>query len=134
MDWNPLLAAARRARTHAYAPYSGYRVAAALLTGDGTVVTGVNVENGLLTLGVCAERQAVGSAIAAGHREFVALVVVTESSPPARPCGLCRQTLVEFVDDLPILCANEQGEQEETRLTELLPAAFRLADARPTPE
>ncbi|MEM7052267.1 MAG: cytidine deaminase [Acidobacteriota bacterium] len=130
MDWTALRDAASEAREMAYAPYSGYRVGAALLTRSGEIFRGVNVENGLLTLGVCAERHAVGSAVSAGHRDFVALAVVTESSPPARPCGLCRQTLVEFVEDLPILCVGKDGEAVEERLAKLLPQAFRLDQAR----
>lgn len=124
MDWQPLIDAAVEARERAYAPYSGYRVGAALRVGDGRVFAGANVENGLPALGVCAERAAVAAAASAGARNFVALAVVTGSSPPAAPCGLCRQTLVEFVSDLPILLANEQGERQEIRLTDLLPRPF----------
>lgn len=130
MDWEPLLAAARAARERAYAPYSEYLVGAAVLTEDGTIVAGANVENGLPTLAACAERVAIATAVAAGHRRFRAVAVVTESSPPARPCGLCRQTMAEFARDLPVLCANLDGDRVETSLAALLPDAFRLADAR----
>ena len=92
---------------------------------------GANVENGLLTLSICAERAAVAAAVNAGRRDFLALAVVTGSRPPACPCGLCRQTLAEFCHDLPVLCVNDAGERTETSLGELLPHAFRLADARP---
>jgi len=128
MDWEPLVAAARAARGRAYAPYSGYRVGAAVVAADGTVYASGNVENGIPALAVCAERLAVAAAVAAGRRELAALAVVTGSSPPARPCGLCRQTLAEFAADLPVLCVNEAGEREETTLGELFPAPFRLAD------
>jgi cytidine deaminase len=133
VDWEPLIAAAREARERAYAPYSRYRVGAAVLTRDGAIHAAANVENGLPALGVCAERLAVTQAVAAGHREPVAVAVVTETSPPARPCGLCRQTLAEFADDVAILCTNTAGERVETSLAELLPAPFRLADARRDP-
>jgi len=129
MDWEPLVAAARAARQGAYAPYSGYRVGAAVAAADGTVYASGNVENGLPALAVCAERLAVAAAVAAGRRDLAALAVVTGSSPPARPCGLCRQALSEFADDLPILCVNEAGERQETTLRELFPAPFRFADA-----
>jgi len=133
MDWQPLVEAAQRARQHAYARYSRYRVGAALLTADGDIFAASNVENWLLALSICAERAAVAAAVNAGQRDFRALAVVSASQPPACPCGLCRQTLVEFIklgDDLPILCVNEAGERIETSLTALLPHAFRLDEAR----
>lgn len=133
MDWKPLIAAAEAARQRAYAPYSRYRVGAALLTADGEVFAASNVENGLPALSTCAERNAVAAAVNAGRTDFRALVVVTESAPPACPCGLCRQTLVEFVPasrELPILCLNDAGERRETTLAELLPVPFRIDDAR----
>jgi len=133
MDWQPLVEAAQRARQRAYAPHSGYRVGAALLTTDGDIFAASNVENWLLALTICAERAAVTAAVNAGQRKFRALAVVTDSRPPTCPCGLCRQTLVEFVkagDDLPVLCVNETGERIETSLAALLPRAFRLDEAR----
>ena len=128
MDWEPLVAAARAARERAYAPYSGYRVGAAVAAADGTVYASGNVENGIPALSVCAERLAVAAAVAAGRRDLAALAVVTGSSPPARPCGLCRQALAEFASDLPVLCVNDRDEREPTTLGELFPAPFRLAD------
>jgi cytidine deaminase len=133
IDWEALLERARAARENAYAPYSEYRVGAALLTAGGEVYTGANVEHGIPALAVCAERVAAVTAAAAGRRRFAALAVVTTSSPPAFPCGLCRQTLAEFVaagEDLPILAANLAGERAETTFAALLPHPFRLGDAR----
>lgn len=131
MDWKPLVDAARAARERAYAPYSGYRVGAALLAADGSIHAAGNVENGIPALGVCAERAAVAAAVSAGAREWKALAVVTASTPPARPCGVCRQTLAELAgDELPILCVNAGGEAEETTLGELLPSAFRFRELR----
>lgn len=126
IDWQPLLDAASDARTRAFAPFSHYPVGAALLTDDGRIFTGSNVEFGIPALGVCAERAAVIGALNAGARSFRALAVITSSSPPAAPCGLCRQTLAEVADDLPILIVNPDGERQEIRLAELLPRPFRF--------
>lgn len=131
-DWDELIAAARSARERAYAPWSGYTVGAALRAADGSVWAAGNVELWIPALGTCAERNAVTAALSAGHRRFTALAVVTSSSPPACPCGACRQVLLEFVPEgaeLPIVCVNEEGERVETRLSELLPRAFRLPEA-----
>jgi cytidine deaminase len=128
MDWQPLIDAALRAHAHAYAPYSHYEVGAAILMEDGSIHAAANVENGIPALSTCAERNAMAAAASAGLRRPQAVAVVTRSSPPARPCGLCRQTLTEFADDLPILCVNLQGEREETTLAELFPQRFRLAE------
>jgi cytidine deaminase len=118
-----LIAAAASARDRAYAPYSRYKVGAALLTDRGEVVTGCNVENASYGLGVCAERHAVGAAVALGARSFRAMAVVTDSSPPAPPCGACRQVLAEF-GDYPIILANTGEERRVTSIAELLPDAF----------
>ena len=127
MDWEPLLAAATAARANAYAPYSRFAVGAAVLMEDGSIHAGANVENGIPALAVCAERVAIAAAATAGLRRPVALAVVTDTNPPARPCGLCRQTLSEFTRDLPILVANSQGQREQTSLAELFPQPFSLA-------
>lgn len=127
IDWEPLLRAAEAARGRSYSPYSRYAVGAALLMEDGSIHAAANVENSIPALAICAERNAVSQAVNAGLRRPVALAVATESSPPARPCGLCRQTLAEFAEDLPVVLINPAGEREETTLAELLPAAFRLA-------
>lgn len=126
MDWDKLVAAAAAARANAYAPYSRYAVGAALQMEDGSIWAAANVENCIPTLAVCAERNAMNAAASAGLRRPLAIAVITETSPPARPCGLCRQTFSEFVDDLPILVTNTQGEREETTLARLLPDRFRL--------
>lgn len=128
MDWQPLIDAALRAHEHAYAPYSRYEVGAAILMEDGSIHAAANVENGIPALSTCAERNAMAAAASAGLRRPQAVAVVTRSSPPARPCGLCRQTLTEFADDLPILCLNLQGEREEVTLAELFPQRFKLAE------
>lgn len=124
IDWEPLVEAAKRAQQHAYCPYSGFAVGAALLVGDGTVVTGCNMENRSYGLTICAERTAVAAANAAGHRDLQALVVVAPASPAARPCGQCLDTLAEFNPHIPILLVAEDGSREELLLSDLLPQPF----------
>ncbi len=119
-----LVDAASSARANAYAPYSEYSVGAALLTRDGRIFVGCNVENASLGLTVCAERHTVAAAVAEGETSFRALVVMTESSPPATPCGACRQVLAEF-GDLEIVLANPSGERRSTSISELLRDPFR---------
>jgi cytidine deaminase len=126
MDWEALIAAASAARANAYAPYSRFAVGAALLMEDGSIHAAANVENCIPALSVCAERNAMSAAASAGLRKPLAVAVVTDTSPPSRPCGLCRQTLAEFAEDLPILVVNPQGEREETSLSRLFPERFTL--------
>lgn len=121
-----LIAAAVAARDHAYAPYSDYKVGCAVLAGD-DVFTGANIENASYGLAMCAERVAVAQAVLAGHRVIDTVVVATSSSPPATPCGLCRQTLNEFLRpgaDMRVLVVNPEGEKREYAFTELFPAGF----------
>ncbi|MBD3222605.1 cytidine deaminase, partial [bacterium] len=99
-DAGHLIEAADAVRQHSYAPYSGFRVGAALRCADGTVVTGTNVENASYGLSLCAERSAVAQAVAGGRREFTHLAIVADGREPTPPCGACRQVLVEFGDDL----------------------------------
>ena len=131
IDWQPLVAAAGAARERAYAPYSKFRVGAALLTEDGEIFAGCNVENRSFGLCICAERNAVASGVAAGHRGLRAIVVLTDISPPAPPCGMCLETLSELADDLPVLLANLDGERLETSLRALLPSPFRWPHREP---
>ena len=131
MRWERLLEEATTVRERSYSPFSEFAVGAALLTDDGTIFTGCNMENRSYGLAVCAERSAFAAAIAAGHRRFAALVVVADAVPPASPCGMCRETTAEFCGpDLPILLANLQGEQRETTLGELFPHPFELPPGR----
>lgn len=128
MTSQDLLAAARAVRARAYAPYSDYPVGAALRTAEGDVFSGCNVENASFGLTVCAERNAVFAAVAAGQRRVVELVIVTPSA--AGPCGACRQVLAEFAGpDLPIhLAGPEGGELRTVTLGELLPGSFGPGD------
>ena len=123
MDFTSLIEAARQAREHAYAPYSRFAVGAALRTKSGQVFTGCNVENLSFGLTICAERVAVGAAVAAGEREFEALAVVADSREPVTPCGACRQVLAEFSLTLPVCSANLEGAVFESSIAELLPRA-----------
>ena len=122
-----LIEAARAARENAYAPYSHYAVGAALETADGRIFSGANVENAALGLTNCAERVALGSAVAAGAREFTRIVIVTDSSPAAAPCGACRQVLAEFSGNMAVEAVGPSGVRR-WQLAELLPDAFGTAD------
>ena len=120
-----LEAAALAARAHAWAPYSRFQVGAALLCADGTVYSGCNVENASYGLTICAERTALVKAVSEGHRRFVAIAIATDMAEPATPCGMCRQALSEFADDLPIVLINTTGARRELTLSALLPGAFK---------
>ena len=124
---DPLVASARRARRHAVAPYSGFKVGAALLTADGTVVTGCNIENATYGLTVCAERVAMFKALSEGHRNFLRIAIVADTDDPTPPCGACRQILWEFGGDLEVVLANLTQEKGVHHLKDLLPLPF---DAR----
>jgi cytidine deaminase len=123
--WTPLLEAAWRAREHAHAPYSQFQVGAALLTTGGDVIGGCNVENAAYPVSLCAERGALSAAVAAGLRpgDLVAAVVVTDVAELTPPCGACRQALIEFAGELPVLLANRHTRQLH-RLEKLLPHSF----------
>jgi cytidine deaminase len=119
---NDLRAVALAARDQAYAPYSGFRVGAALLTASGRIYAGCNVENVSLGLTMCAERVCVGRAVADGDTEFEQITIVSESQTPIVPCGACRQVLAEFGSNLIITSWTVSGEIEQFSLAQLLPA------------
>lgn len=115
--------AAKSARERAYAPYSKFAVGAALLTAEGEVFTGCNVENLSFGLTICAERSAVFAAISSGRRAFVRIAICADSKEPVTPCGACRQVLAEFAPDIEVITANLGGEEYRARMSELLPRA-----------
>jgi cytidine deaminase len=121
MDKDALVEAAWAAREMAYAPYSNFQVGAALLAADGRVFGGCNVENISYGLTNCAERVAIGAAVAAGVRDFVGVAVVADTGVPISPCGACRQVLAEF--GVPFVILANREERLEFRLEELLPRA-----------
>jgi cytidine deaminase len=122
-----LIAEARKARRKAVAPFSGFKVGAAIETADGTIVTGCNVENATYGLTICAERVAMFKALSEGYRAFRRVAVVADSDAPTPPCGACRQILWEFGGDLDVILANLRRETGRHRLVDLLPLPF---DAR----
>jgi cytidine deaminase len=124
-DRRRLLAAARRIRARAYAPYSRFRVGAALLDEDGRVFAGCNVENGSSASSLCAEQAAVARAVAEGARRFRAILVLTPAPDPLPPCGRCLQVLAEFRGDPAIVMATTRGRRREVRLSDVLPYPFR---------
>ena len=126
LKFRKLIAAAKAAQRNAHAPYSKFRVGAALLTKSGKVYTGVNVENASYGLTNCAERVAVGKAVSDGHREFQAIAVVAPSAALS-PCGACRQVLAEFCECV-VICADSRNTRRLRihLLSELLPHTFKL--------
>lgn len=119
-----LIEAATKARTLAYAPYSNFRVGAAVRTKSGKIYAGCNVESASYGLTVCAERVAIWKAVSCGEREFTEIAVVADTPELTPPCGACRQIIWEFCGDVPVNFANLKGETETARMSELLPRAF----------
>jgi len=122
--WTMLTERAMGAMERAYAPYSGFRVGAALLAADGSVTEGCNVENAAYPVTICAERAAVAAAVTKGVRSFRAIVIATEGDSPASPCGMCRQVLMEFAPELEVLSVTRSGAEARWTMAELLPHAF----------
>ena len=120
--WQQLVQAAIEVATIAYAPYSQYRVGAALQTVSGSIFTGCNVENAVLGETICAERTAVVKAVSAGQREFSVIAVATKNG--GAPCGSCRQVMREFAPDIIVLISDFAGQVRITSLRELLPDSF----------
>lgn len=112
------------AMERAYAPYSEFKVGAAILSTDGSVTEGCNVENASYPAGLCAERSAVAAAVARGNRSFEVVLIATEAEEPTPPCGICRQVLVEFSPHMLVVSVTRDGRDAQWTLDELLPKAF----------
>lgn len=123
-----LIARAKEAKEAAYAPYSGFRVGAALLSEDGAVYTGCNVENASYGATICAERTAAVKAVSEGKRRFVAMAIATDAQSYTPPCGICRQFLSEFADDMEIYLIKGDDSVMITRLIKLFPDGFTKED------
>ncbi|MCS6861312.1 MAG: cytidine deaminase [Abditibacteriales bacterium] len=122
-----LIHAARQAQRNAYAPYSHFPVGAALLTKNGTIYTGCNVENAAYPSGICAERTAIFKAVSEGEREFVAIAVIAPTAQPVSPCGACRQVMAEFSEadnPLIVVSCSADGQMHVETLSDLLPRSF----------
>jgi len=119
-----LIAAARAARDHAHAPFSKFRVGAAVHAKSGRIFTGCNIENASYGLTICAERVAIFKAISEGEQDFEAIAVVTDADALTPPCGACRQIIWEFCGDVPVILSNLAGKTERERSLNLLPRPF----------
>ena len=124
IEHEALVEAARQARENAHAPYSNFRVGAALRATSGRILGGSNVENATYGLTVCAERVAIFKAMSEGERSFDAIAVVTDTDALTPPCGACRQLIWEFCGDVPVILANLKGKTEMLQMRELFPKPF----------
>lgn len=132
-DLTTLRDAARGAMDCAHAPYSQFRVGAALEAVDGAVFAGCNIENASFAVTLCAERAALGAAVASGRKDFRRVWICSTAEEPTPPCGVCRQALSEFGDELEVISEGATGRQRSWRLSDLLPARFDLERARRSP-
>ncbi|MFB6465771.1 cytidine deaminase [Cytobacillus sp. Hz8] len=129
MDENMLINEAKLAREKAYVPYSKFKVGAALLTDDGKVYHGCNIENAAFSMSNCAERTALFKAVSEGDRKFKLLTVIADTDGPVAPCGACRQVISELCPkDMKVILANLKGETKQLTVAELLPGAFSPED------
>lgn len=127
LNYDELIQKASEAKEMAYVPYSRFRVGAALLTKDGRVFTGCNIENASFGLTNCAERTAVFKAVSEGYKEYKAMAIVTDTEDVTSPCGACRQVLLEFGEDIDVIMANVHGQHKIYKVRDLLPLAFSPA-------
>jgi len=119
-----LIKAAVRVRENAHAPFSNFKVGAALMSKNGKIYTGCNIENATYGLTICAERNAVFKAISEGEKDFETISVVADTNELTPPCGACRQIIWEFCGDVPVILANLNGNSETVMMKELFPRAF----------
>ena len=123
-EYDALTTTAKQARQNAHAPFSNFKVGAALRTASGKIYGGCNVENATYGLTVCAERVAIFKAISEGERQFDAIAVATDTDTLTPPCGACRQLIWEFCGDVPVIMTNLKGKAETIRMRELFPKPF----------
>lgn len=124
MNKEKLIEAANEARERAFAPYSNFKVGAALETADGEIFIGCNIESASYGLTVCAERVAIWKAISEGKKKFTSIAVTVDTEDLTPPCGVCRQIIWEFCGDIPVILTNLKGKSETVQMKELLPRAF----------
>ncbi|MBQ9980726.1 MAG: cytidine deaminase [Oscillospiraceae bacterium] len=125
MTYKELIDIAADSQWMAYAPYSGFRVGAAIECSDGTVFTGCNIENAAYACTICAEQVAVSKAVSMGRRDFIRIAIISDGDDYCMPCGSCRQVLQEFAPEIELLCANKDGKYVCYGLKDLLPAPFK---------
>ena len=126
--YKKLIEEAEKARKKAYTPYSKFKVGAAILTSEGRIFSGCNIENASFSLTICAERVAVFKAIANGYKKFEAIAIIADTLRPCYPCGACRQVILEFGEDITLVMANLKGDIKINNIKELLPDAFNKND------
>jgi len=127
-EYKKLINEAEKARKRAYTPYSKFKVGAAVLSVDGKIFTGCNIENASFGLAVCAERVAIFKAISEGSTKFKGIAVIGNTDKPCSPCGACRQVISEFGEDILLIMANLKGDVKIKKIKELLPEAFGKTD------
>jgi cytidine deaminase len=131
LNIDQLIIEAKEARNLAYVPYSKFKVGAALLTKDGKVYKGCNIENAAYSMTNCAERTALFKAVSEGEQDFVAIAVVADTDRPVPPCGACRQVISELCSgDMKVYLTNLNGDLHELTVAELLPGAFSAEDLK----
>ncbi|NCO23554.1 MAG: cytidine deaminase [Candidatus Infernicultor aquiphilus] len=126
--YKKLIGEAEQARKKAYTPYSKFKVGAAILTSEGRIFSGCNIENASFGLTICAERVAVFKAISEGFKKFEAIAIIADTIRPCYPCGACRQVILEFGEDITLIMANLKGDIKINKIKELLPEAFNKND------
>ena len=126
--YKKLIVEAEKARKKAYTPYSKFKVGAAILTSEGRIFSGCNIENASFGLTICAERVAVSKAISEGFKKFEVIAIIADTLRPCYPCGACRQVILEFGEDITLVMANLKGDIKINKIKELLPEAFNKND------
>lgn len=126
--YKKLIREAEKARKKAYTSYSKFKVGAAILTSEGRIFSGCNIENASFGLTICAERVAVFKAISEGFKKFEAIAIIADTLRPCYPCGACRQVILEFGEDITLIMANLKGDIKINKIKELLPEAFNKND------